>query len=410
MPRPRFRIYTRPDSYATLLGSWRALRNPDARAFEDSVKSRLGCKHALAMPQARVGLYFTFKSLLRQGQEVVLSPYTIFQVVNAVICAGGVPVFADIDPLTCNLSSHTIEPLLSPRTAAVLVTHLHGLAAPMAEIGDLCRARGVPLVEDAAQAFGSRSGGREVGTFGRAGVFSFGMYKHLTTFLGGMVVTDDSELYQKMRMELESLPPQALGPLFSKAAYALMTDLATWPPMFSAFTFPLFRFAYLHNVEILNKQVRVQDDAQLRTALPAAQLCRMTEAQARIGVRGLAQVERDIARRVGFAQQYAEGLGGLDLSLPPLHLDGTHTYTYYPVQYGERQKLVRYLMTQGCDLAIQHLKNCAEMECFRPYARDCPAARRVAQQTLLLPTYPRYSEGDARRNIGAIRRFFGKQA
>ena len=85
-------------------------------------------------------------------------------------------------------------------------------------------------------------------------------------------------------------------------------------------------------------------------------------------------------------------------------------YSYYPIQYPDRDALLRHLMVEGCDLAAQHLKNCADLPCFEAFARDCPNARATAAETILLPTYPRYSRRDVLRNVRAIRSFFGRAA
>jgi dTDP-4-amino-4,6-dideoxygalactose transaminase len=122
-------------------------------------------------------------------------------------------------------------------------------------------------------------------------------------------------------------------------------------------------------------------------------------------------VDDNSQRRIAFAHQYHDGLADLDdeLILPPLRSDGSHTYTYYPVQFRDRHALVRHLMKEGCDLAVQHLKNCADMECFADFRRECVNARATASEAILLPTYPRYGRDDVARNINAIRTFFGRR-
>src|SRR5204863_3172195 len=99
----------------------------------------------------------------------ILSPYTLYDVVNMVLAAGGIPCFADIDEDTCNISALEVERLVGPETGAVMVTHLHGLVGSLDRINAICEQRGVPLVEDACQAFGARHGGRRAGTIGTMG-------------------------------------------------------------------------------------------------------------------------------------------------------------------------------------------------------------------------------------------------
>ena len=104
------------------------------------------------------------KDLVQPGRRVVLSPYTLSDVVNMVVVAGAEPVFADVERETCNIDPAQVEELIDDSTDAVIVTHLHGLICDMDRIGAICRERGVALIEDAAQACGPQCGGRRAGT------------------------------------------------------------------------------------------------------------------------------------------------------------------------------------------------------------------------------------------------------
>jgi dTDP-4-amino-4,6-dideoxygalactose transaminase len=115
-----------------------------------------------------------------------------------ILYQGAIPVFADVDPDTCNVTARTIEPCLSERTRAVVVTHLFGSPAAMTDILELARSRGVPVIEDCAQAYLARHRGRLAGTMGAVGCFSLQQGKHVTTGEGGLVVTDDDALARRM--------------------------------------------------------------------------------------------------------------------------------------------------------------------------------------------------------------------
>jgi dTDP-4-amino-4,6-dideoxygalactose transaminase len=410
-PLPRYRIYSAPRDYRAVVRevvSRRWLRGDACEELESAVRDRHDVPHALCIAKARVGIFVTVRALIEPGQKVVLSPYTISDVVNMVICAGGVPVFADLEPDTCNIAPAEIERLVDGDTGAVLITHLHGLACDMERIPAWCRERGVPLVEDAAQAFGVRFGGRAVGTFGTAGIYSFGMYKNVNSFFGGMVVGNDAELMGRLRGEVEAFPPQEVGYYLSKVREALTTDVATYPPLFRALTYRIFRYGFLHDVGLLNSQVSVDANPEMKRELPESYLRRLTPMQARIVLSQLDGVDAAIRARIAHAQRYHEGLRDVrEIGLPPLRSDFSHTYTYFPIQVEDRHAVLRHMMQERCDVAAQHLRNCADLPCFSEFARDCPNARRTAESVVLLPTYPRYSVGDVDRNIRVLREYFG---
>jgi dTDP-4-amino-4,6-dideoxygalactose transaminase len=409
-PRTRFRLYTKGTDYMRLLrdaATGRTTTGDDTARLERALEAFCGTPHAVCMPQARVGIYLAVKLLIKPGQTVVMSPYTIADVVNMVICAGGVPVFADIDRPSTNVSADAVEKLIDSRTGAVLVTHLHGIACDIHRIVAICRAKGVPLIEDAAQAFGARIDGRRVGTFGDAGIYSFGMYKSVTGFYGGALVTPRREIADAARSTLASAPPMELGTITQKAMKALLTDVVTSPPLFRSIVYWIFRFGYLHRINAINKFVTIELDTSRKSQLPPTYLRRMRPAQARMILRQLEKVDQDTAVRLGFSRLYYEGLRDIPgLIVPPFRDDGSNVYNYFPIQYADRDALVRWLMLNRRDLAVQHLKNCAALDSFAPEYRACPNAELTARQVILLPNYPSYGEQSVRANIAAIRSFF----
>src|SRR5919197_501971 len=130
-PRARFRLYTHTYDYFCVLKDvllGQTTNGDDVQRLESEIISRFKVPYAACVPQARVGIYLAIKGLIQPGQKVIVSPYTIADVINMVICAGGVPVFADIDRSTTNVTADEIERLIDDRTGAVMVTHLHGMA------------------------------------------------------------------------------------------------------------------------------------------------------------------------------------------------------------------------------------------------------------------------------------------
>ncbi len=409
-PNPRFRLYTTPSNYISILGDklkGRLNEGDDVDVLENELKQFLGCEYVLCMPQNRVGMYLLVKHLIELGQEVVMSPYTIADITNMVILAGGRPVFADVDRETCNIATAEVEASISDNTGAVLITHLHGLAAPVEEVKALCEARNVPLIEDSAQGFGAKLGSKRLGTLGIAGVFSFGSFKNVNGWLGGAVCSDDGELIASIREELVSFDYQRHDLLLKKVKKGLVSDIATYPPLFKLFTFWVFRYGFLHDIEAINRKVRTELDAGARQSFPEEYRARMTPAQARLIRPQLATVDKFSSQRIKRGKRYHNGLSDIPgLIVPPLREEFSHIYTYFPIQYAKRERLLKYAMRSGCDIAAQHYKNNADLPEFAEFYRDCPNAAAVADQLIFLPSYPRYPMRDVERNIRVIRRFF----
>ena len=174
---------------------------PEIVAFEREFADFHGAEHGIAFANGTVALVALFSALdIGPGDEVIVPSLTFISSATSIVYAGATPVFADVDPETFNLDPADVAHRLSPRTKGVLAVHYGGQPADLAELSALASDAGVVLLEDAAEAHGARYRDRCVGTWGRAGMFSFTPTKNITTGEGGMVVTDDGELAQRLRL------------------------------------------------------------------------------------------------------------------------------------------------------------------------------------------------------------------
>jgi dTDP-4-amino-4,6-dideoxygalactose transaminase len=412
-PRSRARFYARHQNYPAIARevlTGRIHKGPEAIGeLERALATFLGVKHAVAMPQARVGIYFTLKALTATKKKVVLSPYTIHDVINMVICAGATPVFADIDRKTCNIDTAEVAKLVDDQTGAVMVTHLHGLACDIEGVRAVCRERGVPLLEDTSQSLGATVGGKRLGTFGDAGIFSFGMAKNVNCLYGGMVTTDRDDLARNLRANLDGLPYQDAELLLRRAFFCFTGDIATADVIFPLSTFWVFRFGYLNDVEALNKRWRGEDAPTIKEQIPETYLRRMTPMQARLLEPQIASIDKLSAIRVGYARIYDQLSSVPEIITPPLREDGSHIYLNYPIQVPDRHALLRYLMQHGRDLTVQHMGNNADYDAYRRWYRDCPNARETGKSVLLLPSYPGYGEGEVAKNVELVQKYFASR-
>lgn len=169
--------------------------------FEREFAAYVGSRHAIAVTNATAALHMACVAAgLGEGDEAILPSLTFVATANAVRYTGAAPVFADIECETnLNISPRAVEACITPRTRAILVVHYGGYACDMPAINALARRHGLVVIEDAAHAVGSQLEGRMLGTWGRIGCFSFFSNKNMTTGEGGMLVTDDDDLAERLR-------------------------------------------------------------------------------------------------------------------------------------------------------------------------------------------------------------------
>jgi dTDP-4-amino-4,6-dideoxygalactose transaminase len=180
-------------------GEVNAWTGPHVRQFEEAYAAFLGLRHAIAVANGTVALELALFALgLREGDEVIVTPRSFMASAACVPFCGGVPIFADIDPDSQNLTAETIAAQITPRTRGIIVVHLAGWPCDMQGIMALARENGLWVIEDCAQAHGAEIDGRPVGSFGDIAAFSFCQDKIITTGgEGGLIAMNDEALWQK---------------------------------------------------------------------------------------------------------------------------------------------------------------------------------------------------------------------
>jgi len=174
---------------------------PEVRAFEDAWRKRLAVEHAVSVNSATSGLIAAMGAIgIGPGDEIITSPYTMTATAIAPLIYGGVPVFVDIDPDYFCLDPAAVERAITPRTRAILAVNIFGHPAELAKLRALADAKGLYLVEDNAQAVLAEEDGHMAGTVGHIGIYSLNIHKHIQTGEGGVCVTRDANLAQRLQL------------------------------------------------------------------------------------------------------------------------------------------------------------------------------------------------------------------
>lgn len=180
----------------------RFILGPEVEALERELAAALDVRHAVAVSSGTDAILATLMALgAGPGHEVITSTYSFFATAGCISRVGATPVLVDILPGTCNIDPDAVRRAMTPRTRAVIPVHLYGLCADMDRLLEMTAAAGIPVIEDACQAIGARYGGRQAGSIGAAGCFSFFPSKNLGAFGdGGLVTTNDAALAHELRL------------------------------------------------------------------------------------------------------------------------------------------------------------------------------------------------------------------
>jgi dTDP-4-amino-4,6-dideoxygalactose transaminase len=186
-------------SEAIRSGTLTSTKGNFVRSLEARFAEKYGVKYASACASGTAAVHLAIAAINpNPGDEIVTTSITDMGALAPILYQGAIPVFAEVDPRTCNITAEAIAACLSERTRAIIVTHLFGNPCEMQPIMELANSRGIPVIEDCAQAFSAAVDGRPVGSIGAIGCFSLQQGKHITTGEGGMVTTNDDALARHM--------------------------------------------------------------------------------------------------------------------------------------------------------------------------------------------------------------------
>ena len=184
-----------------VLRSGMLAQGPEVAAFEEEFSKYVGGRHCVAMNSGTSALHLGFIAAgIKPGDEVIVPSFSFAATANSVVLAGGVPVFADIDPKTFNIDPDHAESLITNKTKAIMPVHLYGQIAAMERFAEISAKHGIHIIEDAAQGHLTSLNGKNSGEFGVVASFSFYPTKNMTAGEGGMVVTDSPEIARTLKL------------------------------------------------------------------------------------------------------------------------------------------------------------------------------------------------------------------
>jgi dTDP-4-amino-4,6-dideoxygalactose transaminase len=341
-----------------VLESGHFILGPTVIKFEESIASYLGVDHAIGLASGTDALVLALRALdIGAGDEVIIPAYTFFATAGSVMSVGATPVFVDIDPLTYLINVAQIKNCITSKTKAIIPVHLYGHPADMEPISELARDYGLKVVEDNAQGFGAEYKGKKTGLLGEIGCLSFFPTKNLGAFGdGGMVVTNESTLAERMRM--------------------LRTH--GWKKKY-------------YSEELgYNSRLDALQAAILQVKLPHVSLWN--------------EKRREIAHR------YSEQLGHLGMTVPVECAWGKHVYHLYIIRSNQRDALQASLKQKGIASEVYYpLPPHLSVPC-RKYGYkegDFPCAEQASRETLALPLYPELTQAQRDEVVNAVSEFLG---
>lgn len=340
----------------SVFDSGQLVGGPEVESFEEELAKYVGRRYCCAVGSGSTALYLALLAVgIGPGDEVITTSLSWIATANAIALAGATPVFADIDE-TLNIDPLSVDRLVTKKTKAVMAVDYTGRLADYESLVKICEPRGINLIEDGSQAFGSRRAGVCCGAFGVVSAISHNPMKvYAATGEAGSILVDSPELKSRLDM--------------------------------------------LRYNGTINKEYLVQPSVNGRIdAVQAAILkCR------------LPRVREIIHKRAKNAGIYAERLQRAELRLPSVENDETHAFYTYTIQAFERDELVRFLGENRVEVKIQHPILMSEQTPYQSCRREIEVAGRLRDQILCLPVHEKLAASDIHYVCDLVSAFYDQR-
>jgi len=349
-------------AFERVLDSGRFVLGPEVEAFEREIAAWIGVPHAIGVSNGSDALLLALQAVgVGPGDEVICPTYTFFATAGAVARLGGKPVFVDSAECCYNLRADQVAAKIGPKTKAIIAVHLFGQCADMDPILTAAKKHGIPVIEDAAQALGAKDKGRQAGTMGTLGTFSFFPTKNLGALgEGGLITTKDASLAEKIRK---------LRVHGAKEKY------------FHEMIGGNFR---LHELQAAFLRVKLKHlDSALRKRRESAQKL-MSSLQEKWSA--IMLLDSCICQGQGSAPEQKPGTILLPFSCHSGN--GEHTWNQFVIRatgQGSRDAIRKDLAAKGVQTEIYYPRALHEQECFGDQGDIFPIARRLSGETLAMP-------------------------
>ena len=329
---------------------------PKIAEFERKVADYTGAKYAVAIANGTAALHAAcYAAGIGEGDEVITTPITFAASSNCVLYCGGTPVFADINPETYNISPEDIERKITPKTKAIIAVHFTGQPCEMEQIHVIAHKYNLIVIEDGAHALGAEYQGKRVGTLSDMTTFSFHPVKHITTGEGGMILTDNPELYQRLK---------------------------------------LFR---THGITREEELLTKNDGPWYYEQLDLGYNYRITDIQCALGVSQMDRLPEFLEKRKQIAKRYNEAFAANEQIQLPYQKEGCdnawHLYVIR-IKNGKRKEIFEKLRAVGIGVNVHYIPVYQH-----PYYRThgyaevtCPNAEEYYKECISLPMYPDLKE------------------
>jgi len=384
-------------AFAALLCPWTWQNKKNVRALEQGFCSLLPIKHGIAFESGRTALWQVLQAMgVKAGDEVMMQAFTCVAVANAIRWSGATPVYVDCEHDSFNMDIEDAERKVSPNIKALIVQHTFGVPADMDKVMEFAKKHKLQVVEDCAHAIGSRYRGRMVGTFGAAAIFSFGRDKALSSVFGGLAVTNDDALAQKLRAYQTASPQSGYWWTCRQLFHPIVTQISK--KFYTRFSLGKALMYAVKRLHLISRAVEPQERRGEKATFVGR---RMSGALAVLASHQLAKLPEFIAHRARLVRFYQELFKDKNIEFQSSPDDSESVRIRFTIKVSAAAKIRQSAKTAGMYLGDWYDTVIAPRgvidETIGYAAGSCPIAESLTKAVVNLPTDINTTPADAER-------------
>lgn len=396
--------------------------------FEKLAAEELKATNIKAMPHARISLYYILKSYnLQPGDEVLMSPTTLPDMVNMVLLAGLTPVFADFKDKTHVVDLEKATALVTTRTKVLFLTHLYGILPNMLEVEKFCKIHSLLFIQDCTQSYGCLFNGKAIVDFADSTFFSTCSLKDLHTHMGSLLCTKSKEQMNLINIQTREDFSEIDKAYFRKFLKEdLFASLALNPLLFSTFTYYIFKILFKINPVLIEDLIDARgikvgpitlfkglfggSGDFRRKSIPKKMLYYFGELQAEVGLAGLKKMKhhQDLRRKNTLLLIDKLSLEARS-RLPVIEINSYDTFWRIPIYLEEPREFESFLFDHGIDPGKTTLPCLPYLEIFHDLKQFSPIAKQMGSNSIFLPNYHYLNEVEINYVASTVNLFFDKK-
>ena len=379
--------------------------------FSKIFNNKFKVRNMLPISQGRFGIFLSCREAIKnKKKEILMSPFTIFDLVNMVICANGKPVFCDIAKNSNHITLKKIRSKVNRNTAALILTHYETINPEMDKIYNFCKKKKIILINDLAISIDSKFKKKSLSKFSDFSIYSFGFYKFSSSILGGGLYVKNQQIYRKLHKELLEFESYKLSDFVSGILKFIIYQLMLSKIIFNFFTFPIFKFSFQNNLQTLLQLTKNDSNPFLRKNIPSNFLKILNFNQIQNIQKSFKILENNRKLRKKNYLLYRSYLSKYKIVLNYSDkIQANSSFINFPILVDNKKELSKYLMISGFDISQYFYRDCSSIKIFKKYNKSIYHTKNHVKKLIVLPTHHQLTRNYIIKLCNTIENYYEKK-